>query len=209
MSYILMRHIGRDMTNQLIGYARTSTVDQAASFEHQRRELERAGCTKVFSEQVSAVSADRPELTAALEYVREGDVLIATRLDRIARSVRDLSEIVETLKSKGVGLRILGTPIDTTSATGELMLNMLGAFSQFERSLLLERQKIGIEKAKADGRYKGRKPTAMEKRDEVMGLVSQGVPKTEIARRVGIGRASVYRIIKGMQDVSEATEEAS
>ena len=183
------------MSAQLIGYARTSTIDQEASYEHQRQELERAGCTRVFAEQVSAVSADRPELAAALDYVRGGDVLVATRLDRIARSVRDLSEIVETLKRKGVGLRILGTPIDTTSATGELMLNMLGAFSQFERSLLLERQRIGIEKAKADGRYKGRKPTAMEKSGQVMELVRQGVPKTEIAKRVGIGRASVYRII--------------
>ena len=184
------------MTSQLIGYARTSTVDQEASYEHQRQELERAGCTKVFSEQVSAVSADRPELTAALDYVREGDVLIATRLDRIARSVRDLSEIVETLKAKGVGLRILGTPIDTTSATGELMLNMLGSFAQFERSLLLERQRIGIERAKLQGKYKGRKPTAMDKSEEVIKLVNEGVPKTEIAQRVGIGRASVYRIIR-------------
>ena len=188
------------MSGQHIGYARTSTVDQDASFEHQRQELERAGCAKVFAEQVSAVASERPELERAIEYAREGDLLIACRLDRLARSVSDLSSIVDRLKSKGVGLRILGTEIDTTSATGELMLNMLGAFSQFERALLLERQKIGIEKAKAEGKYKGRKPTARAKAAEVRQLATEGVPKTEIAARLGIGRASVYRVL------NEATE---
>lgn len=187
---------------QNIGYARTSTVDQEASFEHQKEELGKAGCQKVFAEQLSAVASERPELERAIDYLREGDVLVATRLDRLARSVIDLSTIVERLKAKGVGLRILGTNIDTTSANGELMLNMLAAFAQFERQLLLERQKVGIARAKAAGRYKGRKPTAREKADEVLELVGKGLPKTEIAKKVGIGRASVYRIISDAEEVS-------
>ncbi len=196
----LLGHLEADM-GQLVGYARTSTVDQEASFEHQQTKLKEAGCEKIFAEQVSAVSADREQFKRALDYVREGDVLVATKLDRIARSVTDLSNTVEYLKGRGVGLRILGTDIDTTTPHGSLMLNMLGAFAQFERDLLLERQRVGIAKAKADGKYKGRKPTAREQADRVLALSEQGVPKSEIAKRLGIGRSSVYRII---QDAAES-----
>lgn len=187
--------------SQLVGYARTSTVTQEASLEHQLRVLTEAGCQKVFSEQVSAVASDRPELERALDYVREGDVLVAAKLDRIARSVIDLSKIVETLQAKGVGLKVLGTDIDTTTPHGTLMLNMLGAFAAFERDLLLERQRAGIEKAKTLGKYKGRKPTARAKADEIRALAAQGMSKTEIAKKVGVGRSSVYRALSQAEGV--------
>ena len=137
-----------------IGYARTSTVDQVAGFEAQRRDLSAAGCKKVFAEQVSSV-AERQQLMAALDYLRDGDTLIVTKLDRVARSVRDLMEIVHRIETKGAGLRILAMNLDTTTPTGTLMLQVLGAVAEFERSMMLERQREGIAKAKAEGKYQG------------------------------------------------------
>src|SRR3954447_16853576 len=140
-----------------IGYARTSTAEQEAGLEAQERDLRAAGCQKVFSEQVSSV-ARRERLEAALDYVREGDTLIVTRPDRLARSTADLLAIVGRLEAKSVGLTILsmgGQRIDTANATGRLMLTMLGAVAAFERDLMLERQREGIAKAKAAGRYRG------------------------------------------------------
>ncbi len=119
-----------------IGYARTSTVEQGASFEAQQAQLKAAGCEKVFCEQVSAVAPEREELESALEYAREGDVLVVTKLDRLARSVPHLCEIGKRLDAKGVGLKVLDQAIDTTTPTGRLMFNMLGAIAQFERELI-------------------------------------------------------------------------
>ena len=112
-----------------IGYARTSTIEQEASFEAQRMQLTVAGCDKVFCEQVSAVSPEREQLEAALDYAREGDVLVVTKLDRLARSVPHLCEIGQRLDAKGVGLKVLDQAIDTTTPTGRLMFNMLGAIA--------------------------------------------------------------------------------
>lgn len=179
-----------------IGYARTSTLDQRASIEIQVRQLTEAGCEKVFQEQVSSVDvARREEFAQALEYVREGDALVVTKLDRLARSVAHLQEITSTLQGRGAALRILDLGIDTGRATGKLILTVLGGIAEFEREIMLERQREGIAKAKAAGKYKGRKPTARAKRDEVHALRKQGVGPSEIAKRVGIGRASVYRIL--------------
>lgn len=181
----------------LIGYARTSTVGQEAGFEAQLRELNALKTKKIFKEQVSSV-AERQQLDAALDYVRDGDTLVVTKLDRLARSTNHLLEIINTLKEKNVGLRILdfgGGEVDTNSPTGKLMLTMFGAFGQFEREMMLERQREGIAKAKAEGKYKGRKPTAMAKTDEVLELRDKGVGPTEIAKQLSIGRASVYRIL--------------
>jgi DNA invertase Pin-like site-specific DNA recombinase len=130
-----------------------------------------------------------------MDYAREGDVLVVTKLDRLARSVRNLGEIVEELESKSVGLRILDLGLDTSNATGKLMLNVLGSVAQFEREMMLERQREGIAKAKALGKYKGRKPLVPEKALEIRHLVSQGLSKREIARRVSISERSVYRIL--------------
>ena len=181
----------------IIGYARTSTLDQTAGLEAQQRELTHAGCEKVFVEQVSSVDVKaREKLAEALEYVREGDTLVVTRLDRLARSVAHLLEVLETLSGKGASLRILSMGIDTGTATGKLMLTILGGVAEFEREIMLERQREGIAKAKAAGKYKGRKPTAKAKAEEVRAMHDEGVGATEIAKRLGIGRASVYRALQ-------------
>ncbi|WP_371682014.1 recombinase family protein [Microvirga sp. 17 mud 1-3] len=145
-------------------------------------------------EQTSAVGP-RKQLEAALEFAREGDTLAVTKLDRLARSVRHLGEIVERLEKNGVALRILNLGIDTNTPTGRLMLNLLGSIAQFEREIMLERQKEGVAKAKAEGKYKGRKPTARTKVDEIKALALQGIGKREIAQRLGLGERSVYRML--------------
>lgn len=177
-----------------IGYARTSTLDQAAGIAAQIRDLEAAGCERVFSEQVSSVQ-ERAELEAALEFARAGDVFTVTKLDRLARSVTHLGQINERLRRRGVFLHVLNLGMDTSSATGELIYNVLASIAQFERAMMLERQREGIAKAKAEGKYTGRKPTAAAKADEVRKLDAEGIDRAEIARRVKIGRSSVYRIL--------------
>ncbi len=189
----------------LIGYARTSTLDQKAGLEVQIDELKEAGCEKIFEEQVSSVDVTaRDQLTAALDFAREGDTLIVTRLDRLARSVAHLMQILDSLKIKGANLRILGLGIDTGNSTGKLILTLLGGIAEFERDIMLERQREGIAKAKAAGKYKGRKPTARARSKEVLEMHSEGAGATEIAKVLGIGRASVYRILsidKGTEPV--------
>lgn len=177
-----------------IGYARTSTLEQVAGFEAQKRELEAAGCTKVFAEQVSSV-AERGQLEAAIDYLREGDALVVTKLDRLARSVRDLLDIIARVEERGAGLRILNMNLDTGTATGKLMLNVLGSVAEFERAMMLERQREGIAKAKAEGKFKGRAPTARAKAGEVEAMLAAGESPTEVAKKLGIGRSSVYRAI--------------
>ncbi|WP_171212872.1 recombinase family protein [Ruegeria sp. HKCCA5426] len=180
----------------LIGYARTSTVDQKAGLNAQIQELTEAGCEKVFEEQVSSVDVKaRQRLADALEFIREGDTLVVTRLDRLARSVPHLLEIFGTLSDKRAELRILGLGIDTGTPTGKLMLTVLGGIAEFEREIMLERQREGIAKAKAAGKYKGRKPTARAKTDQVLKLIQSGVGPSEAAKKAGISRASVYRIL--------------
>ncbi|MFT8246366.1 recombinase family protein [Roseomonas sp. BN140053] len=181
----------------LVGYARTSTMEQEAGLDAQRRDLAAAGCERIFAEQVSSV-AKRAELEAALAFVRQGDTLAVAKPDRLARSVADLLSIVAQLEAKGVALRVLsmgGAEVDTRTPTGRLMLTMLGAVAEFERALMLERQREGIAKAKADGKYQGRAPTAQRQAAEVARLKAEGARPAEIARQLGIGRASVYRVL--------------
>lgn len=178
-----------------IGYARTSTADQLAGFESQIKELEKAGCEKIFSEQVSSVAV-RPQLQSAIEFVREGDRLIVTKIDRLARSVSDLLTIINTLERKKVAIRILNLGMDTETPTGKLMLTVLAGVAQFEREIMLERQREGVAKAKAAGKYKGRKPIASVLQQEVIRLVAGGKSKVDIAKELGIGEATVYRILK-------------
>jgi DNA invertase Pin-like site-specific DNA recombinase len=179
-----------------IGYARTSTLEQKAGLEAQDRDLRAAGVDKIFSEQLSSVDADRPQLEAAVDFVREGDVLVITKIDRIARSVANLCEIEANLHAKGASLKVLAPQLDTSTSIGRLVFNMVGAIAQFEREIMLERQREGIAKAKAAGKYKGRAPTAMAKADEVLTLLKDGIGATEVARTLKIGRASVYRILE-------------
>lgn len=181
---------------QLVGYARTSTTDQKAGLEAQLRDLKAAGCTKIFHEELSAVSTKRPELDRALDYVREGDMMIVTKPDRLARSTSDLLQLAKALDAKGVTLRILSMNVDTSTPTGKLMLTLLGGIAEFERDLMLERQREGIAKAKQDGKYKGRAPTARAKSDDVIRLKGEGLTGDAIAAKLGIGRASVFRILR-------------
>lgn len=178
-----------------IGYARTSTVEQIAGLEGQERDLKAAGADKVFSERVSSV-AKRDQLEAALEFCREGDTLIVTKLDRLARSMAHLVTITQQLEKKGVTLNVLAMNLDTSTPTGKLMLNLLGSIAQFERELMLERQLEGIAKAKAEGKYKGRVPTAQRKAADVIKLKAEGLKAEEIADRLKISRASVFRVLK-------------
>lgn len=181
---------------QIVGYARTSTTDQKAGLGAQLRDLRAAGCAKLFHEELSAVATKRPELSRALDYVREGDTLIATKPDRLARSTADLLALAKALDIKGVTLRILSMNVDTSTPTGKLMLTLLGGIAEFERDLMLERQREGIAKAKADGKYKGRKATARAKASDVVRLKGEGMTGDAIAAELGIGRASVFRILR-------------
>lgn len=177
-----------------IGYGRTSTTEQQAGLDAQLRDLTAAGCEKIFTEQVSAVGI-RPQLNAALEFIREGDALVVTKLDRLARSTQHLLEIADRVKGKRADLSILNLGADTSTATGRLIFTIIGSVGAFERELMLERQREGIAKAKAEGRYRGRKPTARARVAEVKALKAEGVRPVDIARRLGIGRASVYRVL--------------
>jgi DNA invertase Pin-like site-specific DNA recombinase len=177
-----------------VGYARTSTLDQEAGLEAQIRDLKAAGCEEIFAEQVSSV-AQRKKLKEALTFIRKGDTLVVTRLDRLARSTRDLLELRDRIKSKGAQLNVLNLA-DTGTATGELVFTVIGAIAQFERTLMLERQKEGIAKAKAEGRYKGRPSKLHEKLGEIHALESQGFNRAQIAHRLGMARSSLYRILE-------------
>jgi len=175
----------------IVGYARTSTIDQKAGFDSQLEQLQLEGAEKIFKEQVSAVG-ERVELTKALDWVREGDVFLVTKLDRLARSLKHLTEIVERLSEKQVTLRVLNIGLDTDTPTGKLMLNMLGAVSQFEREMMLERQREGIARAKEQGKYTGR-PKSIEA-EKVKQMLASGSSVKEVQAELGISRASVYRL---------------
>jgi DNA invertase Pin-like site-specific DNA recombinase len=179
----------------IVGYARTSTLEQKAGFEAQRRDLEAAGVEKLFCEQVSSV-AKRDQLDAAIDFCREGDTFTVTKLDRLARSTRNLIEIIDRLEAKEVALRILNIGLDTSTPTGRLMLTMLGAVAQFERELLLERQREGIAAAKASGVYKGRAPTVQRQAEEIRAARAAGESPTDIAKRLGVARSSIYLALK-------------
>jgi DNA invertase Pin-like site-specific DNA recombinase len=178
-----------------IGYARVSTTGQ--SLDAQLAAL--SACDKVFQEKVSGAKDDRPQLKLMLEFVREGDSVVVTKLDRLARNTRHLLEIAEFLATKKVTLKIQNLGIDTGTPTGKLMLTMVGAIATFERELMLERQAEGIALAKAKGKYKGRMPTAMDKSVEVIMMLNQEIPKAEIARKLGISLSSVQRICSKIQ----------
>jgi DNA invertase Pin-like site-specific DNA recombinase len=181
------------MTGTMVGYARVSSTGQ--SLDVQLDVLRAAGCTKIFGEKRSGRTAsDREQLQECLDFVREGDTLAVTRLDRLARSVADLFIIIEALHAKGVAFHCVQQGgVDTNTSTGRLMLAMLGAVAAFEADIRRERQMEGIAKAKAAGVYKGRKPSVDS--DAVLSLFNAGKRPVDIARELGIGRASVYRAL--------------
>lgn len=174
------------------GYARVSTNDQDLSIQIDA--LKAAGCGVVRSEKQSGTTTDRRmELATLLEFLRPGDELVVTRIDRLARSVGDLQNIVKDLRAKGVALKATEQPIDTSTAAGKAFLDMLGVFAEFETNLRRERQMEGIAKAKAKGVYQGRKASIDAER--VRQMYDDGKGASEIARALGIGRASVYRVL--------------
>jgi DNA invertase Pin-like site-specific DNA recombinase len=179
-----------------IGYARTSTVKQDAGLTAQLKLLAQAGCgdEDIFREQVSSLEP-RAQLEAAIRSLRKGDILVVTKLDRLARSLEHAICLERKIADKGASLQVLDPSIETGQPIGRLLFNMIGAVAQFEREIMLERQREGIAKAQREGKYKGRAPTAQRKSDQVRELAKQGIEKTEIARRLGISRASVYRCL--------------
>ena len=181
----------------LVGYARVSTLDQDHTTQIDR--LNAAGCTKIFSEKKSGTTQKgRTALDECLGWMRDGDgdTLVITKIDRLARSARDLHNMVHDLEERGISLMVLDQSIDTRNATGKAFLGMLATFAEFETNIRKERQLEGIAKAKAEGVYTGRKPTAQAKRAEVLELVGQGMSKPKIAEALGMSVASVYNVLK-------------
>lgn len=178
---------------QIIGYARVSTEDQDCSIQEEA--LYKAGATIVRSERKSGTTtAGRTELATVLDFLREGDTLLVTRIDRLARSLMDLEGIVAQLREKGAHLRATDQPVDTSSPAGRAFLQMLGVFAEFETAIRRERQLEGIAKAKAAGVYKGRKPSVPV--DDVRRLKGEGMGAAQIAKHLGIARSSVYEALK-------------
>src|SRR5262245_65502538 len=175
-----------------IGYARVSATDQDLTI--QRDALKVAGCDVIRQEHASGTTTQgRDELRTILDFVRQGDTLVVTRIDRLARSIGDLQDIVRRRKAKGAALKATEQPIDTSTAAGKCFLDMLGVFAEFETNLRRERQLEGIAKAKAAGVYRGRKPSI--DRVEIIRLRNAGKGASAIAAELGIGRASVYRAL--------------
>ena len=186
-----------------IGYARVSTTDQDTAT--QRTALLAAGCTVVREEKRSGTTTKgRTELQTVLDFLRPGDVLVVTRVDRLARSIGDLQDIVRAVRERGAALQATEQPIDTSNAAGKAFLDMLGVFAEFETNLRRERQMEGIAAAKERGVYKGR-PAKLDAA-EVRRLHSeQNMGPTEIAKRLGIGRASVYRLLREKESATDAS----
>lgn len=190
-----------DKDNQMTkyGYARTSTVEQVAGLTHQIAKLKEAGCTDqtIYQEQISSVKmADRVEFARVLAKLGKGDVLVFTSLSRVARSMIHMIEIEAAVAAASATIQILDMAVDTSTPQGRLTFNLFASIAQFERENMLERQKVGIAAAKAEGKYAGRAPTAKAKATKVLALHAKGLTKQEIANACEIGIASVYRILK-------------
>ena len=185
---------GLEPTGQIVGYARVSSPEQ--NLDRQTSRLTDAGAQKLFTDTVSGSTRDRPGLDAALEYLRADDTLLVASMDRLARSLVDLHTLVDELTTNGITVTFLqeGQSYSANpSPAGKLLLSMLGAVAEFERSIIRERQADGIARAKARGVYKGRRPVPGEKIEQARNLISQGVPKARVARDLGISRSSLYK----------------
>ncbi|WP_424140024.1 recombinase family protein [Roseomonas chloroacetimidivorans] len=181
-----------------IGYARVSTQQQDAGFEDQINQLNEFGCKRIYSEKVSSVAA-REVFEECMCSLEKGDVLVVTKLDRLARSVRDLHRIIDRLTERHVGLIVMnmgGAQVDTRTGFGKFVLNIMGAVAELERDMILERQIAGIAKAKSEGKYRGRKPGSSPHAMAVRALAGEGRGPTEIAAQLGINRATVHRLLK-------------
>jgi DNA invertase Pin-like site-specific DNA recombinase len=178
----------------IYGYARVSTTDQDVALQHAA--LTAAGCARVLAEKQSGTSRKgRSELRTLLDFIRAGDTIMVTRIDRLARSLGDLADIVREIEAKGASLKATEQPIDTSTAAGKAFLGMLGVFAEFETNIRKERQLEGIAKAKRAGVYKGRKPS-IDKAEVKRLRDVDGLGPSEIAKHLKIGRASVYRALE-------------
>ena len=178
-----------------VGYARVSSFGQ--NYASQIDSLKKFGCKKIFAEKKSGANQkERPVFNECMEYLREDDTLIVTRIDRLTRSICDLQNLLHDLKARQINLKAIEQPIDTGSASGKFFLDILGVFAEFENNLRRERQIEGIQRAKKAGKYKGRKPTARLLSNEVLNLVNQNFTRVAIAKKLNIGIASIYRILK-------------
>lgn len=179
----------------LIGYARISTVDQNLAL--QREALSEAGCEKIFTEQISGAVANRPQLADAISYARCGDTIVVWKLDRLARSIKQLIDTIETLRVRGVGFRSLTEALDTTTAQGRLVFHMFGALAEFERSLIRERTQAGLLAAKRAGRTGGRPPKLTDEDIEAARamLSNPDIGVASVANRLGVSLATLYRYI--------------
>ena len=181
----------------LVGYARVSTHEQDA--ELQRVALREAGCERIFEETASGAQRDRPQLAAALEYMRNGDTLVVWKLDRLARSLKQLIETVERLDESGVGFRSITESIDTTTPGGRLVFHIFGALAEFERSMIRERTMAGLSAARANGRVGGR-PKALSEEDLAIAstlLSNKALTMAQIAKQLGVSPATLYRHLPG------------
>ena len=192
----------------LIGYARTSTLDQLAGLEAQIRDLYASGCKQVFQEQISSVKEHRPMLDTALNSLNGGDVLVVTKPDRLARSTQDLLRIVESLEKKGVGLIVLsmgGERLDTRNPTSKLILTILAGVATWEREIMLDRQREGIIKGQQAGKYNGRHPTvSTTNRESVLRMQKEGASGHAIARTLGVSKRTIYRMISATKPAEMA-----
>ena len=180
-----------------IGYARVSTQEQNP--KAQIDALEAAGCERIFTETASGAQRDRPELRAALDYMRSGDTLVVWKLDRLARSLKQLIHTVEDLAERSIGLRSLTEQLDTTSPGGRLVFHIFGALAEFERAIIRERTMAGLEAARSQGRVGGR-PPALSEKDLAAARALMSNPEitvAEIARRLGVNPSTLYRAIPG------------
>jgi DNA invertase Pin-like site-specific DNA recombinase len=193
---------------RLIGYARVSSTDQDLTV--QRTALEKAGCAVVLEEKITGTKRDgRAQLDLAMKLLNKGDTLTVMRLDRLGRSLRDLSNIAHELQEKGAALRVIEQSVDTSTSAGRAFFGMLATFAQFETDVRRERQREGIERVKADPKerrkkYAGRKPTARDKAAEVLALHKERRGPSYIAETLGISRMSVHRILKAMNEGTAA-----
>jgi len=178
-----------------VGYVRVSKREQNPDL--QRRELEAAGCEKIFEEKISSREQTRPQLEAAMDYCREGDVLVVWKLDRLGRSIKELIELVNELKDRGVGFRSLRESLDTTTPGGKLVFHVFAAMAEFERDVIRERTMAGLEAARARGRKGGRKPVMDERKISLASKLmrDRNTPISDVCEAVGVSRATLYRYL--------------
>lgn len=179
----------------LIGYARVSTLDQNPAL--QTAALEAAGCGRIFTEKVSSAKQDRPALQAALDHLRAGDVLVVWKLDRVARSLRELIDTAEDLRRREIGFKCLTAAIDTTTPEGRLFFHMVAAMSEFERDIIRQRTRAGLDAAKAQGKVGGRPPklTCDDLKAARAMLADPSIRVADVARRMGVSVATIYKHI--------------